>query len=109
MAALKATLRNAQTKGKNFCQQVRNGNPKFDWADSPKHVDRLELKLAEVHGHLTASDRELLSFSQVEVKRANTPTKLLEMLAGFHSKASKIEELVKMVKQFFELYSKENE
>ena len=108
MQALKKRLQDAQQKGNQFVVQVTSKDPKYDWANSPKHFSKVEAELRAMEGKLLPADRELMTFDVPKLKRSYTTEKILEMVAGFLSKQSAVVQLESMVEKMLDLHEREN-
>ena len=108
MQALKKRLQDAQQKGNQFVVQVTSKDPKYDWANSQKHLSKVEAELRAMEGKLLPADRELMTFDVPKLKRSYTTEKILEMVAGFLSKQSAVMKLESMVEKMLDLHEREN-
>ena len=95
-------------KAQAFANQVRSGEKDFDWANSPKHLGKIELMMAELEKDMKSSDKEILLLSNPALQKKFTSIRLLEILSGFMSLQTKAEKLMNLNTKLLDVHAREN-
>ena len=106
MGPLKKKINDEMRKAHAFANQIRSGEKDFDWANSPKHLGKLELMMAELEKDMKNSDKEILLLSNAALQKKFTSERLLEIISGFMSLHSKAEKLLLLNTKMLDIHAR---